>query len=159
MTEFASLPGYFEKLLGLRRVIRCSQFQQATARSRHKCESLRKRFTAFDGGNQKSACKVASAFEDRLPAHKTPYLLLCALLLQLRLPSPFCFCAVHISRHVRQRCQGPFRLRKGCQGHDGRQEGRQEKACVTVRSCRAAVPCRKDSQTFEGKRPPIQWKS
>ena len=71
---------------------------------------------------------------------------------------PFCFCALHISRHVRQRCQGPFRLREGCQGHDGRQEGRQEEACVTVRPCRAAVPCRKDPQTSEGMRAQILLK-
>ncbi len=54
------------------------------------------------------------------------------------------------SNHVRQRSKGPFRLWQRCQGHDGRQEGRQEEACVSVSSCRAAIPCRKDSQTIEG---------
>jgi len=56
------------------------------------------------------------------------------------------------SSHVRQRSKGPFRLWQRCQGHDGRQEGRQEEACVSVSSCRAAIPCRKDSQTVEGRR-------
>ena len=54
------------------------------------------------------------------------------------------------SSHVRQRSKGPFRLRQRCQGHDGRQEGRQEEACFSVSSCRSAIPCRKDSQTVEG---------
>lgn len=99
--------------------------------------------------------KRSKWFQDRfLPAHKTPYQssCSCALLLQLRCGFLFCCCVPRISRHVRQRCQGPFRLRKGCQGHDGRQEGRQEEACVPVRPCRTAVSCRKDSQAFEGKR-------
>lgn len=47
--------------------------------------------------------------------------------------------------HVRQRCKGAFGHREGCQGHNGGQEGRQEEACVPFSSCRAAVPCRKDS--------------
>ena len=70
---------------------------------------------------------------------------------QLRLLSFARKLLLQSSSHVGQRSKGPFRLWQRCQGHDGRQEGRQEEACVSVSSCRTAVSCRKDPQTVEGR--------
>lgn len=97
-------------------------------------------------------CKVVSKTVCQHTKRPTSLACSCALQLILLLRHHLSVCVLQTSRHVRQRCQGPFRLREGCQRHDGRQEGRQEEACVTVSSCRTAVPCRKDPQTIEGER-------
>ena len=119
-------------------------------------------FAAFHGGNQKSACKVASGFEDRLPAHKTPYQssCSCALLLQLRLqvslPAFAHFTSVAMSGKGAKGLSGSG---KGAKGTMGDKKGDKKKP--VSRSARAGLqfPVGRIHRLLKVSDLRFQWKS